>query len=184
MRVDVHFETGRDILHAYWGYLSGGGITLEKCGLALRPDQRVTLLVHVGAHRQFEVSGRVARTSRDATLVAFDTIESQNQLLAAALSHCSTDFIARLTPCNAARREPVTARVHELSEDGCCLRLGSENAGAFPVGSEVTIEAPGFSINGCIISTQGRERCVIFGIADSQALQGVRAVLHSAARAA
>lgn len=184
MRVDVHFETGREILHAYWGYLSGGGITLDNPGHALRAGQRITLLVHIGARRQFEVCGRVARASCDSTLVAFDTGESQNQLLAAALSDRPTDLVAHLALCDAKRTAQVSAHLYELSEDGCCLRLGPDYEGSFSVGAEVTIHAPGFSIDGCIISSNGRERCVIFGIADSDALRGVRHVLRSSAQAA
>ena len=183
-RVDVHFETGRDVLNAYWGYLSGGGLTLHdgrnhSDPATLQVGQHVDLHVHVGPRREFTVNGRVARIGHGETVIAFDTSESQNQLLAAALSDRSTDMPAHLVLSEMRQRAAAPAHLFEISEDGCCVRLSPEHCAAFNVGAEVIIEAPGFSISGCVVSANDQVRCVIFGLGDDKAVQAVRACVHN-----
>ncbi len=180
MQVDVHFESGREVLNAYWGYLSGGGLTIEpETSTSLHKGQHVALQVHIGARRCFSVNGRVARTGHGGTIIAFDTDESQNQLLSAALSEQPIDLEAHLSLCDTSQRALVPARLFEISEDGCCLRLRAEHGALFNVGAEVVIEAPGFRINGCVVSANERDRCVIFGLADDDAVQAIRTCLHA-----
>ncbi|MCG8418300.1 MAG: hypothetical protein MJE77_10195 [Proteobacteria bacterium] len=112
------------------------------------------------------------------TVIAFDTSESQNRLLSAALSDKAIDMEARLTLCDMPSEATTMARLFELSEDGCCLRLRSEQGELFAIGAEVVIEAQGFRISGCVISARDDERCIIFGLGDNEAIEAVRACLH------
>ena len=197
MRVDVYFESGRDVLNAYWGYISGGGLMIpSKDGIhsspELRTGQKVTVQVNIGPRsrshdrprRQCSVHGRIARADCDETVIAFDTEESQSQLLSAALSEQPVDFQAHLTLRDYPPESMTPSHLFELSEDGCCLRLPPDRSSSYPVGSEIVIEAADFCISGCVVASSGCERYVIFGFGDEVATRAVRACLDSAVRAA
>ena len=182
MRVDIHFETGRDILGAYWGHLSHGGLAIhpsrdsEPEGVVLDKGQEVTLCVHVGGQREVSVQGHVAHVGNQGTLVAFDTDDSQSQLLIAALSERALDIEVEVESRKGTGRAAVSARLSQLSEDGCCLRLDSAHDELFDVGSEIFIEAPQFRIGGCVVLAHGTDRCVIFGLDDDDDTNSAQAV--------
>lgn len=177
--VAVHFANGRDVLNAYWGFLASGGLTIARDNDAqeLSPGQDITLHVHIGMHRVFAIRGKVMLTQSRRAFIAFAGNESQNRLLAAALSERPIDLEARITVSGKPSEAVSSARLFELSEDGCCLRLSSESGTSFAVGTEIAIEANGFRIEGCVVSACECERCILFS--DESDIEAVRAYVQA-----
>jgi hypothetical protein len=176
-QLDVHFANGREVLNAYWGYLSGGGLTIRRHEKAqeLRSGQPLVLHVHIGARRAFSVRGNVVRALPDKIIIRFDARDTQNRLLTEALAERDIDMEARLSFSDMSSTTVKKARVFVLSEDGCGLRLSADDEGAPPdVGTEVAIEASGFRIDGCVVAASDSERCILFG-SDKKAIEAVRA---------
>jgi hypothetical protein len=176
-QLDIHFANGREVLNAYWGYLSGGGLTIRRHEKAqeLKAGQAVVLHVHIGTRRAFSVHGQVVRAWPDKIVIRFEAHDTQNRLLTEALAEQDIDMEARLSFTDTSSTTVKTARLFVLSEDGCGLRLSADDEGAPPdVGTEVAIEASGFRIDGCVVAASDSERCILFG-SGSDAIEAVRA---------
>jgi hypothetical protein len=193
--LEVRFETGRDVLNAYWGYLSDGGLIIpdERC---LEVGDQVSLRVRIeSSHTTYSLTGKVVRCDPAAgrAVIAFSPGEPQDMLLTQALSD------AEQVPARRARRyrvaldarvleasngiDPVDARLIDLSEYGCCFRMDEDSAlGRLPVGTPVEISADDFAVGGRVVWTRHTERGVAFVAQDmassGPALEGVREFLR------
>ena len=177
VKVDVRFADRRDVLNAYWGYLSGGGLIINDDNLL--EGERVDLHVFVEAnHSDYELAGKVVRRQPDRAVIAFDPGESHNRMLTAALCDATVELDARITDDHT--RTEAQTLVFSLSEQGCCLRLAADTVESFSVGSAVTIESKEFCIEGCIVWAGDADRCVVFGREDDDAgLAALRTYVQS-----
>ena len=191
--LEVRFETGREVLNAYWGYLSDGGLIIPDHG-QLAVGDPVSLSVRIeSSHSSYSLSGRVVRCDLAAgrAVIAFSPGEPQDMLLTQALAD------AEHVPARRARRfrvaldarvvdptngaGPVEAHLVDLSEFGCCLRIDESGSGRLPVGTPVEIAARDFEVGGRVVWTRHTERGVAFFGQDapaSGALEGVREFLR------
>lgn len=138
--VAVSFGSGRDVLNAYWGFLSNGGLVIPDDS-GLREGDNISLEVTIESSQQrYKLAGQVVRRPeapvRDRhAVIAFAPGEPHDLLLSAAWAE--TDNV----PARRHRRFPVDAVIHyrgpkgvegdlkgrilNLSYGGCCLRTGS-----------------------------------------------------------
>ena len=188
--VEIHFASGREVLNAYWGHLTGGGLTIarDEQTQELQEGQPVSLRVRVASHHWHQgiaVQGKVVRAHSQKAMIAFDVGDSQNRLLTAALSGRYIDTEARVVLTETASNA-VTAsgQVFELSEDGCCLRLSDAwDESMLDVGTDVALELEGLRVDGCVVWAQARQRWIIFngagGGGDDGAGDMIRAYLQA-----
>jgi hypothetical protein len=192
--LEVRFETGREVLNAYWGYLSDGGLIIPDQG-QLSVGDPVSLSVLIESSRcHYSLSGKVVRrdTSAGRAVIAFSPGQPQDMLLTHALAD------AEQVPARRARRfrvaldarivdasngtQPFDARLVDLSEFGCCFRLEESEDGCLPVGTPIEIAAPDFAVGGRVVWTRHTERGVAFVGQDTAtaepALEGVRDFLR------
>ena len=102
--LEVRFETGREVLNAYWGYLSDGGLIIPDQGLLAVGDP-VALSVRIESSRAtYALSGKVVRcdAATGRAVIAFSPGEPQDMLLTQALAD------AEHVPARRARRFRVT----------------------------------------------------------------------------
>lgn len=193
--LEVRFQTGREVLNAYWGYLSDGGLIIPDQG-CLEVGDPVSLRVLIeSSHTTYSLTGKVVRCDPSArrAVIAFSPGEPQDMLLTQALSD------AEQVPARRARRfrvaldarvleaangiDPVDARVIDLSEYGCCFRLEEDSAlGRLPVGTPVEISSAEFAVGGRVVWTRHTERGVAFVSQDMASpgpqVEGVREFLR------
>lgn len=162
------------MLRSYWGYLSDGGLVVEKHDLREGQPVMLDLLIEQ-SHAAQSVSGRVVGRDpgRDSAIVALDPGES-GRLLKVALADAEVDVDAELS-------DPGSGHAHvrllNISDTGCCVRVA--DAEAFPVGSEVEMTGPGFTATGCVVWALENDRGVMFADDDPQATDAVRRYLAS-----
>ena len=171
-QVNVRFGTGQEVLNAYWGFLSDGGLVIpDQDGFA--EGVAVSVRVQIASSQtQYELFGRIVR--RDAArhaVVAFDPGEPHDMLLTAALSetddvparrHKRHQLKKRAEVLNGDGRAPVTGRMLDVSRAGCCVRLDGATAGAFPNGTSVTVLVDGMRASGTVVWARGADRGVSF----------------------
>lgn len=193
--LEVRFETGREVLNAYWGYLSDGGLIIPDEGeLAVGDPVELSVLIE-SSRSTYSLSGKVVR--RDAAagraVIAFSPGQPQDMLLTNALAD------AEQVPARRARRfrvtlgarvvdadngaAPLDAQLVDLSEFGCCFRLEDPEATCLPVGTPIEIAAPDFAVGGRVVWTRHTERGVAFvgqeaATASTPALESVREFLR------
>jgi hypothetical protein len=176
-QVEVRFSCGKDVLSAYWGFLSDGGLVIPD-----RDDfdegQAIKLSIHIASSdTSYALGGRVVRRhmAGQQAIVAFDPGEPHDMLLTAALSE--TDDV----PARRFRRYPVSlpaeiersgeelaGQLTDISRAGCCIRLAGEHTLA--VGDRVHLSTPRFAASGAVVWIRGKECGVSFdeiGIAAS-----------------
>lgn len=168
-QLDVRFKSGRDVLNAYWGYLSDGGLVIERRG-GVNEGQSVALDVRItSSNSRYSFFGRVVKRRPDGRIViAFSPGEPHDMLLTEALAE--TDQV----PARRHRRYNVDADgsilidnldepvcVVNISASGCCLRMKS-HANTVDVGSRVEVSSDGFSATGTIVWSRHTERGVRF----------------------
>ena len=192
--LEVRFETGREVLNAYWGYLSDGGLIIPDQGqLAVGDPVSLSVLIE-SLRASYSLSGRVVRRDIAAgrAVIAFSPGQPQDMLLTQALAD------AEQVPARRARRFRVTlsarvldasngvetleAHMVDLSEFGCCFRLEDDVGSRLPVGTPIQIAAPDFAVGGRVVWTRHTERGVAFvaqeATATAAALEGVRQYLR------
>ncbi len=164
VKVDVRFANRRDVLNAYWGYLSGGGLIIDDDNDLLE-GERVDLHVFVEANSNHcQLAGKVVRRHPDQAVIAFDPGESHNRLLTAALCDSEVEIEARVI--DDMSRAEAAAQVFSLGELGCSLRLAADTADPFSVGTVVEIYAEQFHVEGCVVWAGDADRCIVFGHED------------------
>jgi hypothetical protein len=169
-QLDVRFGSGQEVLTAYWGFLSDGGLVIPDRG-ELNLGQLVRLRVHIASSEtDCDLGGKVVRLhQRDQqAIVAFDPGEPHDMLLTAALAE--TDDV----PARAYQRHAValpveasgssgdaTGRLVDLSCGGCCVRL-DDAAELFAVGEDIGVTTQEFRATGTVVWAHGQDRGVSF----------------------
>ena len=194
--LEVRFDSGRDVLSAYWGYLSDGGLVIpDDGGLAVGDPVSLSILI-TSASATYSLAGRVVR--RDAAahraVIAFAPGQPHDMLLTQALAD------ADKVPARRARRfrvdldahvrdsrngaHAVPARLVDVSELGCCVRLArATDVPPLVTGTPVEIAAEPFHVEGRIVWDRADDRGVMFAPADEsrdpQGLTQVRDYLRA-----
>jgi hypothetical protein len=194
-RLDVRFGSGRDVLNAYWGYLSDGGLVLGNGG-DLAEGQSVALDIHIASsNTKYALSGRVVRRQREGqqTVVAFNPGEPHDMLLTAALSEAddvparrhrrfTLDLPVELPTAldavvEAAAGVVVRGRVVNISQGGCCLRVEPRDRGVLPVGTTVKLTSDDLEVRGMIVWSRSLDRGMKFD--DGTDIKRVRSLMQA-----
>jgi Tfp pilus assembly protein PilZ len=162
-QIAVTFSTGKDVLNAYWGFLSNGGLIIRD-EQGLREGEAVSLEVTIESSQQrYKLNGQVVRrperpVQKDKAIIAFHPGEPHDLLLSAAWAE--TDNV----PARKHRRFPLDAMIrfrddggaeHEfrgrllnLSFGGCCLR--SPDRRTVGVGDRIVLLGDGVELPGVV----------------------------------
>jgi hypothetical protein len=169
-QVDVRFNSGRDVLNAYWGYLSHGGLVIRD-NSSLDVGQAVDLQVEIeSSQSRYSFAGDVVKRQADGqAVIAFRPGEPHDMLITEALAETDqvpprrhrryhVDLTARVVSPSGGE---LAARVVNVSEGGCCFRVDLSNTD-FDIGSNVDIYAGNFRASGRVVWTRHTERGVRF----------------------
>jgi len=197
--LEVRFDSGRDVLSAYWGYLSDGGLVIpDEGGLTVGDPVSLSILI-TSASATYSLAGRVVRrdTASQRAVIAFAPGQPHDMLLTQALAD------ADKVPARRARRfrvdldakvrdsrngaHPLAARLVDVSELGCCIRLAvGTDAPPLVTGTPVEIAAEPFHIEGRVVWDRADDRGVMFAGPDEsrhpEALARVRDYLRGLER--
>jgi Tfp pilus assembly protein PilZ len=202
--VAVTFASGRDVLNAYWGFLSNGGLVIRD-PQGLREGDQVTLDVSIESVQQsYRLSGHVVRRPPDApspdhAVIAFDPGEPHDLLLSAAWA--DTDKVParkhRRVPAHAQIRlawprfaegsmidlakdaiaESADGRLVNLSRGGCCIRVRATVAPSVGAGDRVAVVIDGIEVAGAVRWAQSADFGVEFDPADARVDELIRKYL-------
>jgi len=176
---EVRFSSGRDVLGAYWGHLTGGGIAVDPAALSeeLREGQSVSLHVCVASTHRVAIPGTVVKKTQSKVILAFAADDGKRRLLTAAFSERCVALDARLLASDPDGVIDVRGHVFQLSDAGCCVRLPPlDQHLPLSVGTNVTIVVEGLHVSGCVVAARADERWVLFD-PEKEALAGLRAYL-------
>jgi len=176
--VNVQFGSGQEVLTAYWGFLSDGGLVIPDAG-ELNEGQAVRLRVRIASSaKDYDLGGRVVRLHADdrQAIVAFDPGEPHDMLLTAALAE-TDDVPARRYPRISVTLpaevtsggDAATGQLHDVSLGGCCVKL-DRGSPAFSVGSVVTVATQTFASTGTVVWRRGPDCGVSFDDAGTEAV--------------
>jgi hypothetical protein len=177
--VEVRFASGRDVLGAYWGHLTGGGLAVDPAALSeeLREGQSVSLHVCVASKHRVAIPGTVVKKTQSKVILAFAADDGKRRLLTAAFSERCVALDARLLATDPDGMIDVRGHVFQLSDAGCCVRLPPlEQHLPLSVGTNVTIAVEGLQVSGCVVAARADERWILFDL-EKEALAGLRAYL-------
>ncbi len=166
-QIRVTFGSGQEVLSAYWGFLSDGGLVIPDHD-DLNEGQPVQLQIHIDSSgARYDLGGRVVRchaADRQA-IVAFHPGEPHDMLLTAALAEAD-DVPARRFQRYAVSLPVevggVQAQLVDVSAGGCCLRLAAPLASELPIGVDVVVSTQEFEARGTIVWIHGLDRGVSF----------------------
>lgn len=163
--IEVTFPTGRDVLNAYWGFLSNGGLVIDDRH-GLREGDPVSLQVTIASSKQhYTLLGQVVRrpgfdaAAATKAVIEFQPGEPHDLMLSAAWAE--TDNV----PARKHRRIPIDgtiairapagggpeleARLLNISLGGCCVHLSSSGK-RVATGEQVLLVAPGAQAQGVV----------------------------------
>ena len=185
---EVRFNSGAEVLNAYWGYLSDGGLVIEDQA-ELDVGESVALQVHIESSRaKYALAGKVVRReSRSGqAVIAFDPGQPHDLLLSEALAETDNVPARRhrryRIDLDALLRKPTEpdsgceVRLINVSREGCCARLSQPDRGEFTVGSTLEIEADELAVCGAVVWQRGLERGIRFGLDNCE--EASKTLLH------
>jgi hypothetical protein len=191
--VAVRFQTGQDVLNAYWGYLADGGLVIPNLfDVDVDEGEAVALRIHIESlDTDYAMEGRLVRRQPSGAhaVVAFNPGEPHDMLLSAVLAETddvpprehrryACDLPAELASPSAAGAVPC--RVVNVSEVGCCIRLGVHEGRPLPPGTaNVRIVADRFDATGRVVWARQADRGVQFEINGTGTPAAVRALIES-----
>jgi hypothetical protein len=168
--IAVTFSTGKDVLNAYWGFLSNGGLVIQDAS-GLREGERVRLRVTIeSSKKMYELKGQVVRRPDfsspgesvqaliDRAVIEFNPGEPHDLLLSAAWAE--TDNVParkhRRYPADrkvelrvSGREDAGSGRVLNISMGGCCVHLATAPSG-LAAGAQVNVAYHGQTVAGVV----------------------------------
>jgi Tfp pilus assembly protein PilZ len=166
--IEITFTTGRDVLKAYWGFLSNGGLVLQEEHDLELGDPVALRVTIASSQREYRLRGHVVRrpdvshASPERTVIEFAPGEPHDLLLSAAWAE--TDNV----PARRHRRQPVdreigvrvpvsgiggggqlSGRLLNVSLGGCCVNV-SGSSHRVRAGELVELVANGTSAHGLV----------------------------------
>jgi hypothetical protein len=166
--IDVRFESGEELLGAYWGYLNGGGLVIGDDGFEVGEELSLSVSIDP-SDATYCLHGRVVKCQPEGrqAVIAFHPGEPHDMLLSEALAdttHVAPRRFRRFEVDEPVRvicggaEEWVHARLSNLSREGCCFEL--EEPVGFPVDSEVLIRHGLVQVRGAVVWARHVERGV------------------------
>jgi Tfp pilus assembly protein PilZ len=164
--IEITFTTGRDVLKAYWGFLSNGGLVLQDEHDLELGDPVALRVTIASSQREYRLRGHVVRrpdvshASPERTVIEFAPGEPHDLLLSAAWAE--TDNV----PARRHRRQPVdreigvrvaadsgahslAGRLLNVSLGGCCVNVAG-CASRVRAGDTVELVAAGTNAPGLV----------------------------------
>jgi Tfp pilus assembly protein PilZ len=178
--IEITFKSGRDVLQAYWGFLSNGGLVLrEDHGLSLGDPVNVSVTI-ASSRASYALRGHVVRrpdmteVDRDRTIIEFNPGEPHDLLLSAAWSETDNTPTRRFKRLEVLRdvslvaaADAVPARLLNVSLGGCCVTVPAQ-APNFTAGSRVSVEVAGTCAPGVVKWRRSTDVGVEFDAARTQ----------------
>jgi hypothetical protein len=128
--IDVHFDSGHEVLSSYWGYLSNGGLVIDNNEQLAVGDHVSLNVVIQSAKANYTLNGKLIRR-QDATnrmVIAFDPGQPHDMLLTEALAETDNvparrhrRFRIDVPAVVTANSEALDCRLVNVSQGGCCL---------------------------------------------------------------
>jgi hypothetical protein len=164
--IDVRFGSGDELLSAYWGYLTGGGLIIADPGYEVgRPlSMRVTI---DSSASQYRLRGTVVKREPDSAkaIIAFRSGEAHDMLLSEALADSEN-----VAPRRYARfgvdshilaswhEHECDARIVNVSREGCCLELSKDQRADMAIDAEVAVRYGDVHALGTVVWIRNIER--------------------------
>ncbi len=176
--VQIDYADGEELLCAYWGYLTGGGLIIDDPGIEV--GEEVALCVTIAASStKLRLEGKVVKREPDTdkSIVAFRSGEAHDMLLSEAMSQ--TDNVAPRRYARFSINEKVKTTAsggdHEvvlvnLSQEGCCLLLADDDLRAFDVGTEVVLMHGDIHAVGSVVWSRDYDRGLKLSIDEARPL--------------
>lgn len=180
--VEVYFANGREVLGAYWGHLTGGGLAIDTAAVSegLQEGRSVSLRIYVASEQRVAIAGMVVKMTPQKAIIAFAADDAKRRLLTAAFSDRQVSLDARIVANDPDDLTDTAAHLFRLSDAGCCLRLPpGEDYTILPVGTNLSIIVQDLRVNGCVVAARNEERWVLFDV-DNGAVAGLQAYLDAA----
>lgn len=179
---EVQFGSGQEVLNAYWGYLSDGGLVIEDAE-ALAVGDPVALAIEIASSgAAYNLRGKVVKRQADSgyAVIAFDPGQPHDLLLSEALAETDNvparrhrrywvDLSAKVSRNGSDPR--LEGRLVNISREGCCVHLGETDRGSLSVGSPIAIEAGNFQVGGEVMWQRNLERGIRFDIGEAASLK-------------
>lgn len=161
--MEVRYASGQDVLKAYWGYLTGGGLRLSAVGGVGRGDEVCVRVVNEASGACATLLGEVmCETAAGDLLVAFSSPDSQQCLFTAALSDLLVDVEGMIAQPTAAGTRRRRGRITSVSRQGCRIATGDEEENEFALGTHVEFDGSGIHVGGYIVASGSGEHCMVF----------------------
>lgn len=164
-RARVEYETGREVLAAYWGFLGSGGLVLaRRSPIMAEVVEGEAIVLHVriaSLRKEYQLAGSIRRLHGGNAVIAFDAGQAQDVMLAAAWAD------GQGVPERRHRRwdldVPVRFRTFEregsgrlvnLSRGGCCLAVDAGTRS----GARLFLVGDGFVAEGMVRWSKALDR--------------------------
>ena len=177
----VQFGSGLDVLNAYWGYLSDGGLVIEDEEVLEVGDPVALAIAIASSGVKYNLRGKVVhrQPSSGHAVIAFDPGQPHDLLLSEALAETDNvparrhrryriDLPAQVSATDSAPR--LGGQLVDISREGCCVHLAESDRGQLSVGSPIAVEAGGFAVEGQVMWQRNLERGVRFNVSESSSL--------------
>ena len=147
----LEYPSGREVLQDYWGFLTSGGLAVERSAELADGERVLVQLIIRSLRKEYRIEGQVRRQGERA-VIAFDVGQSQDMLLAAAWAdgNCVPERRHRRFEVDVAVRFRVAeregaGRLVNVSRGGCGLEVIESG---LRTGSRIRIEGPAFGVDG------------------------------------
>ncbi len=145
--IDVSFGNGEELLSAYWGYLTGGGLIIHDPGLEVGQDVSMLVTINSSASK-YSLRGTVVKCEPDSekAVIAFRPGQAHDMLLSEALAESDNVAPRRFArfSINCGIRvshsgKELRATLVNLSQEGACLRLSTADKDELQLDQDATI---------------------------------------------
>lgn len=164
--VEVRFGSGDELLSAYWGYLTGGGLIISDPGVEV--GEPLSLRVTIDSSKtQYQLRGTVVKREPDSAkaIIAFRSGEAHDMLLSEALAD-SENVAPRRHARFAVDAEvaaqwlgfQATVQLVNISREGCCLELPMDERASMGINSKIVLRLGAVHALGTVVWTRHTER--------------------------
>jgi len=174
-RLRVRFSSGQEVLSAYWGYLSDGGLVVDDDGVLGYGDEVVLDIEIESTQTNHLLRGKVVRreSASSHAVVAFHPGQPHDLLLSDALAEADKVPARRhrryRIELDATLRHPdgpdeLRATLVNISREGCCVRLHEGARRDHPVGAQLLIDTGDFVVGGQVRWERSTDRGIRFDL--------------------
>jgi hypothetical protein len=173
--LQIRFDSGREVLNSYWGYLSDGGLIIDDPGFDVGDELALEVYI-ASTETRYALVGTVVKRADQQAVVRFSPGEPHDMLLTEALSETDNvparrhrryrvDRAARLATDGGVEH---SGTLLDVSEEGCCVQLLGADVARFPVGHAIVVTWDGLELTGKVVWARHTERGIAFESEDSR----------------